>query len=250
MCRFCDNDAATADLLKDMQTANVPLIPTNDTINNIVDVVGRPNAKWNKDIAAEVIKVYDTIAPWRDRIDEIVGHCLNTCNSIEEIERGQNPCNHIFYNWSVLISVYEDHAIAYRDVTQPERATAEAATPATSPQPDFSHMNSYKPTIEFDMGALYSFLIGESVITGIDEKLFGDYITHAHINELWECAGQYRKRNLLQCLIKALSNKYERGWLSHCAENLNKTEKQISNPTTSGATQDFEDKLRRVLQQK
>lgn len=240
LCRWCHIARDTADLLNDMQTANVPLIPTNDTINNIVDVIGRPNAKWSKEIAAEVIKIYDTIAPWGDRIDEIVGRCINTCDSIDKVERGQNPCNHVLYNWSVLISVYEDHAIAYREVTQPERATAEAATPATSPQPDFSHMNSYKPTIEFDMGELYLFLINECVITGIDEELFSDCITHARINELWKNG----KHNQLRCTVRHLKGHYPPSWYEDVSRNLAVGNLTSFNRDTLGK---FETKLRDLI---
>lgn len=125
---MCSVKNATIDLLKDMQSANVPIIPTNDRITNLVNVVGRTDAHWDDEIAKEVIMLYDTIAPWKNRINDIVGCCLNTCNSIEEKERGQNPCDHILYNWSVLISVYEDHAIAYRSQIEPTPSTEATAT--------------------------------------------------------------------------------------------------------------------------
>ncbi len=118
--------------------------------------------------------------------------------------------------------------------------------------PDFSHMESYTQTIKFDIPALYKFLIGESVIKDIDEQLFADCITHAHINELWESSHvvKKRKRNLLQCLFKMLSGCYHQTWIDKCAENLNVGKKLITNPTTSGATSQFEDKLRNVLKGK
>lgn len=524
---MCSIKNATFDLLNDMQSANVPIILTNDRIKNLVNVVGRADAHWDDDIAKEVIKLYDTIAPWKNRINDIVGCCLNTCNSIEEKERGQNPCNHILYNWSVLISVYEDHAIAYRSQIEPTPSTEATATddkraiclrsivdhindnlckdlhksvadvvmligdqigqyinsigtveylkfiedniaehpklniigrgnpildktregnlffaidrlvglfvgvnpdeqmngsvyrqlcyecanvirlsgwvdmdgckPQTiyynlwdctlplenapewgwyghylakarvtdrflfvtsiqennkyfidqledwgrikkdwssiatvleymlneyakrrfcidnrgnviqykidwlnntilmcgdskmsvfkmvinwcedqlqrlnrntpepprhePPQaaeanatddaalPDYSRMNSYTPTkgFEFDVSALYEFLVAEGVIDGIDEKLFANCITHAHINVLWQKGEKLRKRNILQCLFKILMQRYPDTWIAKCAENLDVDKKQITNPTSSGATQRFDNELRKVL---
>lgn len=116
---------------------------------------------------------------------------------------------------------------------------------------DFSHMRSFTPEIAFDMSSLYSFLVDEGVIVNIDEKLFTDCISHAHINELWENADKRRKRNLLQSLFKMLARGwYTRKWLSTCASNLNMTVKQISNPTRTGATDRFEKKLWAVLRGK
>lgn len=117
---------------------------------------------------------------------------------------------------------------------------------------DFSHMKSFKPTVEFDMSALYSFLIGEGVIDDIDEELFADCISHANINELWKCehAVKKQKHNLLQCLFKMLKDYYPEKWIDKCAENLNVDKKKITNPTTSGATKPFEDKLRLILKGK
>jgi hypothetical protein len=116
---------------------------------------------------------------------------------------------------------------------------------------DFSHMRSFTPEIAFDMSALYSFLVDESVIINIDEKLFTDCISHAHINELWENADKRRMHNKMQSLFKMLAQDwYTRKWLSTCASNLNMTVKQISNPTRTGATDRFEKKLWAVLRGK
>ena len=116
---------------------------------------------------------------------------------------------------------------------------------------DFSHMRSFTPKTAFDMSALYTFLVNEGVIVDIDEKLFDDCISHAHVNELWEIAGKHRKRNLMQCLFKMLKQEwYPREWISTCASNMNVTVKKLTNPTASGETGRFEDELRRVLKAK
>ena len=116
---------------------------------------------------------------------------------------------------------------------------------------DFSHMRSFTPDTAFDMSALYTFLVDEGVVDSIDERLFADCISHALVNELWEIAGRRRKRNLMQCLFKMLAQEwYPREWISTCASNMGSTVKKLTNPTTSGATGVFEDKLRRVLRPK
>lgn len=119
--------------------------------------------------------------------------------------------------------------------------------------PDFSHMRSFKPYPNFNMSQLYSFLLNEGVIIGIDEELFSDCITHAHINELWAIAGPRRKRNLLQCVFKMLSQEYfTDDWINTCASNLDKKRKQITNPTTTNNQKilNFEDRLRAILKGK
>ena len=117
--------------------------------------------------------------------------------------------------------------------------------------PDFSHMRSFKPHTSFNMSVLYSFLLERGVIVSIDEKLFSDCITHAHINELWEIAGPIKKRNLLQCVFKMLSQNYfTADWIHTCASNLGLTRKKITNPTSNKKLTEFEDRLRDVLKGK
>lgn len=120
-------------------------------------------------------------------------------------------------------------------------------------KPDYSHMNSYSMTVEFSMMELYDFLIREKVISKNDYRQFSDSIEHAHINELWENAYviKYRKRNILQCVFKMLAQEcYSGEWLEQCANNLGVDKKLISNPTRSGKTVEFENKLRCVLKGK
>lgn len=150
--------------------------------------------------------------------------------------------------------------IKQRKLSTPSEATpvvlpspsVEATTKDDAALPDFSHMESYTPTIEFDMSALYSFLINEGVIRDIDFDLFCNCITHAHINEIWDCKYTIncRKRNLLQSVFKMVAEYYPDKWIEACAANLNVVKKQISNPTRSGATMKLEDKLRTILKGK
>lgn len=143
---------------------------------------------------------------------------------------------------STSTPVPELHPLTSIQVTAKENATL----------PDFSHMDSFTPTIPFDISALYTFLINESVIKNIDFSLFTECITHAYINELWHSCYviRKRKRNLLQSLFKLMAEYYPDKWITKCADNLNLKKKQITNPTSSGETTKFEDRLRQVLKGK
>lgn len=143
-----------------------------------------------------------------------------------------------------------DHNIEQMPEPQPSPSVEESTK---DDAPDFSHMESFKPTIKFDMLALYSFLKDQGVVVDIKYSLFCDCISHAHINELWYSNHviKKRKRNLLQCLFKMLAQEYyPEEWIARCAKNLDKDKKNITNPTTSGATVKFENKLRDILKGK
>lgn len=141
-------------------------------------------------------------------------------------------------------------AIFGHDDSKKDVKTTEAAAPTAYPA-DFSHMRSFTPNKAFDMSALYTFLVDEGVVDNIDERLFADCISHANVYELWEIAGRRRKRNLMQCLFKVLAQEwYPREWISTCASNMGSTVKKLTNPTTSGATGIFVDKLMHVLKPK
>lgn len=99
------------------------------------------------------------------------------------------------------------------DVTHPDTST-----------PDFSHMESYSPNIQFDLSALYEFLIGESVIKDIDEKLFGDCISHAYMNEVWKVGNHHK----LKCVFRHLKDHFSNDWIDIVAQRMNTTRKIIT----------------------
>lgn len=106
------------------------------------------------------------------------------------------------------------------------KTTAVATTPETSPKtsPDFSHTNSFTPTIEFDMSALYAFLINEKVIVNIDEGLFRDCISHANVKELWENG----VKSKLKLVIHNLQQRYyPQEWFDAICSNLGMTKQQM-----------------------
>ena len=216
-----------------------------------------------------IIALYDKIADYRDDV-------------MQTSDYGPYPSEAVYDLRCAMVGIiymYDEYCAAIRDLIVPRRPQPEspASSPTTMPNEsavptkpisddaveaeedaahlgqttDFTHMRSFTPNTDFDMSALYTFLIQEGVIVNIDEGLFIDCISHAHVNELWEIAGKYRKRNLLQCLFKMLTQEwYPREWIYKCASNMNTTVKNLTNPTTSGATESFEDKLRRVLKPK
>ena len=225
-----------------------------------------------------IIKLYDTIEPYRSLL-------------LETNDHGPYPAREVYDLRCAMVDIirmYDEYCAAIRDLIVPpvpqqappaqvydSTPSASVSTNAASDDgasiefvagetvdetdgalpvgqvTDFSHMRSFTPRVAFDMASLYTFLVDEGVIVNIDEKLFIDCISHAHVNELWEIAGKLRKRNLMQHFFKLLAQGwYSKEWISTCAANLNKDVKHITNPTSSKAVDNFDTKLRCVLKQK
>ena len=206
---------------------------------------------------------YEDLAPYRG--------LLETMSELENEVKKLPDLYHIYEVIFNVMDIYDNYCLDLEEALAPSpsqamptavsdetdlREVGDAEGIASTPKDvasivsstDFSHMRSFTPDAAFDMSALYTFLVDEGVVDSIDERLFADRISHAHVNELWEIAGRRRKRNLMQCLFKMLAQEwYPREWISTCASNMGSTVKKLTNPTTSGATGVFEDKLRRVL---
>ena len=206
---------------------------------------------------------YEDLAPYRG--------LLETMSELENEVKKLPDLYHIYEVIFNVMDIYDNYCLDLEEALAPSpsqamptavsdetdlRDVGDAEGIASTPKDvasivsstDFSHMRSFTPDTAFDMSALYTFLVDEGVVDSIDERLFADRISHAHVNELWEIAGRRRKRNLMQCLFKMLAQEwYPREWISTCASNMGLTVKKLTNPTTSGATGVFEDKLRRVL---
>lgn len=170
-------------------------------------------------------------------------------------ESADNWCS-VIGNDAVTLELINDVAMMLDDVIAPtikRRNPTREAQPSPSVQatakddaalPDFPHMESYAPTMLFDMSALYTFLIEEKVIKNIDEQLFSNCITHANMNELWEVSRKLRKRNQLRCVIRYLKDIFGHDWLA-CVINNGLPENIMSfNRETMG---DFENKVRNLL---
>ena len=206
---------------------------------------------------------YEDLAPYRG--------LLETMSELENEVKKLPDLYHIYEVIFNVMDIYDNYCLDLEEALAPSpsqamptavsdetdlREVGDAEGIASTPKDvasivsstDFSHMRSFTPDTAFDMSALYTFLVDEGVVDSIDERLLADRISHAHVNELWEIAGRRRKRNLMQCLFKMLAQEwYPREWISTCASNMGLTVKKLTNPTTSGATGVFEDKLRRVL---
>lgn len=206
---------------------------------------------------AKMVKLaYQHLAPYREMVVTMsyTEYEVRKMPELYRIYEVMSGIMDIFDNYCIDDSELE--ALFNEGVNSNEPVTGDAVEEDEDTVPvvqttDFSRMKSFTPITAFDMSALYSLLVEQGVIAGVDERLFSDCISHAHVNELWEIAGELRKRNLMQCLLKMLAQEwYPREWISRCASNMGKTVKKLTNPTSSGATEQFEDKLRRVLRQK
>lgn len=177
-----------------------------------------------------------------------LNHLINICTD----EHIKNTLSEMLDGVQCDIDTYY-HVVPLIPTPDPETITAEATTPATSPSteatatpnialPDFSHMESYTPTIAFDMSALYSFLVAEGVISKIDEKLFTESIIHAHMNEVWKVGNHHK----LKCVFRHLKDHFPNDWIDVVAERMETTRKIITALERSKIG-DFEMRLRDII---
>lgn len=104
---------------------------------------------------------------------------------------------------------------------------------------DFLHMRSFSPTIRFDIGALYSFLIDEGVIKNISESLFTNCITHANINELWgNCT-----KSKMKCVLHHIKNYYEKEWFCNIYKSVGLDKSKMGKFNLGSKRSDFETKI-------
>ena len=71
---------------------------------------------------------------------------------------------------------------------------------------------------------LYSFLRESKVVTNADENLFIQYVTHAYFSPLYLNG----KKVNIRYTIAQLKAYYDEGWLKAVCENINVTEKYIT----------------------
>lgn len=111
--------------------------------------------------------------------------------------------------------------------------------PTAKNTPDFSHLRSFTPTIRFDIGALYSFLIDEGVIKNISERLFTDCITHGNINELWRnCT-----KSKMKCVLHHIKNYYEKEWFCSIYKSVGLDKSKMGKFNLGSKRRDFETKI-------
>ena len=102
----------------------------------------------------------------------------------------------------------------------------EKAAPNPAPKIDFSTMPSYQSIRDDgpDLQCLYSFLRESKVVTNADENLFIQYVTHAYFSPLYLNG----KKVNIRYTIAQLKAYYDEGWLKAVCENINVTEKYIT----------------------
>ena len=102
----------------------------------------------------------------------------------------------------------------------------EKATASPAPAIDFSTIPSYESIKDDgpDLKQLYSFLREKRVVTDADENLFIQYVTHAYFSPLY----QNGKKVNIRYTIAQLKAYYGEGWLKAVCENINVTEKYIT----------------------
>lgn len=177
-------------------------------------------------------KLYEMVKPCADQI-------LNT----PETKRKSYYLGKWDYDlrWDMfrIVERYKYHIEPIEDVilevaTTPTAAMLQNDAPGAQPlpsvqatekdnAPDFSCMESFAPTNELDLSALYRYLINEGVIKDIDERLFTDCITHANMNELFG----HGIRSKLKCVVQHLKGKFAPKWFDVVCANLGLTKQQM-----------------------
>lgn len=197
----------------------------------------------------------------KNQVDRLLRRVADEFDSISDyIKQSPEDCHNCVSRWFEIMETYSTTPLQKGDLRrlrqqfEPlfETSSQDEVQTGTGSVIDFSHMKSFSPVkdLEFDMSAVYKLLIDSSVFEDIDYQLFSNSISHAYINELWGNDTRGRNRNLLQCLFKILAQRYPEQWIKKCATNLGVRVRQITNPTTSGNTKSFEEKLWQVLRTK
>ena len=121
----------------------------------------------------------------------------------------------------------EDNAPAVEDNISPEEEPVSAPAPSI----DFSTMPSYqsKSTDGPDLQRLYSYLRDRKVVINADENLFIQYVTHAYFSPLYQDGNKVN----IRYSIAQLKAYYDKEWLKAVCENINVSEKYITQRSPS-----------------
>lgn len=93
----------------------------------------------------------------------------------------------------------------------------------------------FTPVTVFNMSALYSFMVDEGIVVGIDEEQFANCINQANIKPLWETTGSKNKVKLaLQTLKWFYQDTHQRQrrihptWYLECCESIGRSTQDMS----------------------
>ena len=112
-------------------------------------------------------------------------------------------------------AIPNDSAVANEPVTDDAVEEEEETAPAGQTA-DFSDMRIFTPVTEYNMSALYQFLIDEHVVVGVDEKQFADCINQANIKPLWETT---ESKNLFKLFVHTLKEYYKETYMQRSRVN-------------------------------
>ena len=178
--------------------------------------------------------------PYIPRVEEILAHA-NTFTTL--YKKLQSDKSWLEEDWECVINIalhmcHDDITEFIDDLNFKNKLISQQA-PTAKNTPDFSHMRSFSPTIRFDIGALYSFLIDEGVIKNISESLFTDCITHANINELWgKCT-----KSKMKCVLHHIKNYYEKEWFCSIYKSVGLDKSKMGKFNLGSKRRDFETKI-------
>ena len=120
--------------------------------------------------------------------------------------------------------------------------STEATSTDDAALPNFSNMKSYTTPTKLDVSALYEFLVAENVITDIDDQLFANCITHAHMNKVWSVGNHHK----LKCVFRHLKDHFPNDWIDVVAKRMGTTRKRITAFDRS-KIRDFEMRLTDII---
>ena len=199
-----------------------------------------------------IVKLYDTIEPYRSLLLETNDHGPYPSREVYDLRCAMVDIIRMYDEYCAAIrdlivppmpqqapatlaptalptAIPNDSAVANEPVTDDAVEEEEETAPAGQTA-DFSDMRIFTPVTEYNMSALYQFLIDEHVVVGVDEKQFADCINQANIKPLWETT---ESKNLFKLFVHTLKEYYketymQRGrvnpeWFLVCCESIDVT---------------------------
>lgn len=201
---------------------------TNDIVRQGMNLV--PSAEGVR----RIINLYRDIEP-----------CCSIIMKMSETGPFASEDDSLLY-WAAYgtIKMYEEYCVSVRGLidlptlqssgvsspTDNIEPTTTSSTIAIKSATDPSNSRSFTPITEYNMSALYQFLVDERVVVGVDEKQFADCINQANIEPLWETTGT---KNFFKLFLHTLKEYYketymQRGrvnpeWFLVCCDSIDVT---------------------------
>lgn len=185
-----------------------------------------------------IVKLYDTIEPYRSLLLETNDHGPYPSREVYDLRCAMVDIIRMYDEYCAAIrdlivppmpqqapatlaptalptAIPNDSAVANEPVTDDAVEEEEETAPAGQTA-DFSDMRIFTPVTEYNMSALYQFLIDEHVVVGVDEKQFADCINQANIKPLWETT---ESKNLFKLFVHTLKEYYKETYMQRSRVN-------------------------------